>query len=184
MRKKLGIVAVALLLSACGGQPAPEQTNSDTAPATVVSSEETSHSEETSAEISTSSLADYLNEHKDSETYHLLYDIALNEDANTISDSDKGITYMFSKDDNGNRILGTVVAYYSDIENMDTSGQEEFCKSFTDSILPELSSFWNKSETYSEGESFGIIIPFDDYSITLMPDNNLDGMTIILSENE
>ena len=185
MKKRLGIIAVALLLSACGGQPEPEQTIPDTEPVTVVSSEhETSYSQEAVSETSENSLADYLSNHENSETYRLLYNIALNENANTISDSDKGITYMFSKDDNDNRIPGTVMAHYSELDNVDTSGKEEFCKSFADSVLPELSSLWDRTETYSEGEYFGIIIPFDDYSITLMPDNSLDGISVILSKNE
>ena len=185
MKKRLGIMAVALLLSACGGQPASEQTVTNTEPVTVASSEyETSYSQEAVSKTSENSLANYLRNHENSETYRLLYDIALNENANTISDSDKGITYMFSEDDNGNRIPGTVMAHYSDLDNADTSGKEEFCKSFVDSVLPELSSLWDKAETYSEGEYFGIILSFDDYSITLMPDNSLDGMSVILSKNE
>lgn len=124
----------------------------------------------------------YLNNYADSKTHYLLYDIALNENANTLSD--EGVTYMFSKDDNGNRILGTVMAYYKGNTGMDVSGQEEFCNSFVSAMFPELTNLLIKAETYSENGYWGKIITFSDYSITLMPDNSLNGMSVILSKND
>lgn len=124
----------------------------------------------------------YLNNYADSKTHYLLYDIALNENANTLSD--EGVTYLFSKDDNGNRILGTVMAYYKGNTGMDVSGQEEFCNSFVSTMFPELTNLLIKAETYSENGYWGKIITFSDYSITLMPDNSLNGMSVILSKND
>lgn len=187
-KKNNFLIATAVImfsLSACGSEnvssPTVLSTNAETS---LSSDQETTAGSESSGQILESSLTNYLNSYSDGELYHLLYDVALNENVDTVSDSGKGITYMFSKDDNGKRIIGTVIAHYSDVNGADTSSEESFCKSFIDNTFPELSSYWDQAEIHSEGGDFGAIIAFDDYSITLIPDNKLDGMTLILSENK
>lgn len=188
MKKKIVIlVALTFLLTACG-----EQTTVETSTSTVIDETEAqnidkeieslSNVTEVQTTESSTTLKDYLLNYPDSKTYHLLYDIALNEEANSITD--EGVTYMFSKDDRGNRIIGNVIAYYPVIENLDTSSPDTFCTSFVDENFPELSGFMSNAETYFDEDPKGAVISFDDYSISLILDNDLGGMTVILSETE
>lgn len=47
----------------------------------------------------------------------------------------------------------------------------------------ELAAYLETAEIYDDSYGYGKIIFFDDYSITLMPDNDRNGITVILSKN-
>lgn len=195
MKKQLLFVAtlVTVGLSACSlGQKtagAPETTmqesvkvQTDTAN-TSARTEEKILQETTKAAESDSNnqtLNAFLDDYPDSRAYHLLHDVALNPEANTKSDS--GVTYMFSKDSGGNRVMGSVIAYYTNVENMETTTDNKaFCNSFIKAYFPELNLFFENAEIHDDAASFGEVVNLSDYSITLIPDKELKGMTVILS---
>ena len=187
MRKRLGTFAILLTLSvsACASQNSEAETAVESSTTESSSAEEETASQaDISEEIpeTINSLEEYLKNYPDSLTHHLLYDVALNEDSTSIDD--EGVTYMFSKDDEGNRIPGGVIAYYKSVEGLDQSGMEPYCISFVDNMLPELSSLMNSAKVQSDENFFAMSLIFDDYSIALMPDKDLDGLSVILSESE
>lgn len=198
MKKILGAVActvLALNISACGNNATSNSTTTSaaettTAPETTAAAETTKVEAITTTVSETSepttatsnNLSNYLETHKEGLTYHVLYEIALNPDATT--NLDENVTYMFNKDDNGNRVLGNVIAYYTNLKDVDTSSLEKFCISFIDAYFPELNDFILSAETHDDGKYYGKIIYFDDYAITIMPDNSMNGISFIIAENQ
>lgn len=132
----LTLCLVALVLTSCSKQNnestatnAPASTEVATTDMTedkteAPTKEPTESPTEKAKEVSSTSLEEYLKDYTDSKTHHLLYDVALNEDAATNMDND--VTYMFPEDDNGNRTIGEVIAYYSDFKKIEAKNADVF----------------------------------------------------------
>ncbi|MBE5916435.1 MAG: hypothetical protein E7273_06270 [Pseudobutyrivibrio ruminis] len=108
-----------------------------------------------------------------------LCEVASNPDATT--NMDEGVSYMFNKDDEGNRILGSVMAYYSGLSYDGVTDNESFCKAFIDDYTPEISEKWDTAEIHDESNMYGAVISLEECDVTLMPDNDLEGMTVFVS---
>lgn len=184
MNKKIVVLMIgtAVLFTACGEtkEKRPETK-------TTVETMKTAEEKGTTADTKTSEEADdkaskpatldeYLKDYKDSETYHLLYDYALNEKA---QEKDGEISYHFELDENENRIPGTVIAHYSKVHG-DTTYAMSFCRSFIQMEYPELSEAY-KDVVILEGQGeYAQELEFDDYSIRLIPSSDLTEMTVEL----
>ena len=131
-----------------------------------------------SIDIKGVNLTDLISDIPECNTYHLLYDIALNPNAET--NSDKNVTYMFTKDDNGNIVTGSVIAYYTEI-SLNKDNKESLCKEFVNSYFNELYIYMDQAEIHDDASGFGMILIFSDYAITMMPDETLSGITVIVS---
>ena len=131
---------------------------------------------------STTSLKEYLNDYTDSKTYYLLYDVALNKNANTTMD--ENVTYMFPKDDNGDRIIGGVFAYYSDFKKINANDVEDFLLEYISIYFPELNDLMENAKTLKEDGYTAKTIEFDDYSIVIMTDDDMSSITFMISDTE
>ncbi len=94
---------------------------------------------------------------------------------------DEGVSYMFNKDEAGNRTLGSVIAYYSGISYDSATDNESFCKAFIDDYTPEIADKWDSAEIHDESNMYGVVISLDECDVTLMPDGDFEGMTVFLS---
>lgn len=176
MRKRIVIMVMgaALLLSACGNSTETQRKQQSTTKETTV--EENSEAVKNTA----LTLEEYLEEYRNSSTYHLLYDVALNEDAEAKDDK---ATYTFETDKDGKRILGTVMAHYDKVLG-DTTYAMSFCRSFIQMEYPELSdAYQNVVVAEGQGE-YSQEMVFDDYTIRLMPDPDMTGMTVKIEETK
>lgn len=131
---------------------------------------------------SSTSLKEYLDDYTDSKTYHLLYDVALNKKSTTNMDDD--ITYMFSEDDAGKRILGEVVAYYSDFKKIKAKNTDDFLNKYISKYFPELSGFMKNAKIVKEDGYNVKAIEFNDYNITIMSSDEMDSLTFIITKAE
>ncbi len=108
-----------------------------------------------------------------------LIEVANNPDATT--NMDEGVSYMFNKDVDGNRTLGSVIAYYSGLSYEGVTDNESFCKAFIDDYTPEIADKWDSAEIHDESNMYGVVISLDECDVTLMPDGDFEGMTVFLS---
>lgn len=128
------------------------------------------------------SLEKYLSEYQDSSTYHLLYDYALNENAD--GSSSNGVNYMFVKDSNGKRIGGSVMAFYTSPDVSVKDDNESYVNSFVESYFPELVPLADMAQDTAAEDHWIRSYYFDDYVISFIPESNFDGVTVVLSKNE
>lgn len=186
MKRKLffASIACALALVGCSAKTeskVPEQTQENVQTEETV--EETENTEVEDTEVSTvDSLADYLLNYPDSKMYHVLYDIALNEDAD--GSGEDGVSYMFITDDDGKRTIGSVMAYYTGIEVADTSSNESYCDGFIDAVFPELSSLKDMAQDTDAEDHWIRSYYFNDYVVSFIPNSDFDGMTLALAKVE
>lgn len=165
-----------------------EATAEPTEPTLAPSSEESStpvpdqEPSDSEQKETSNNLEEYLSDYPDSLSYHLLYDIALN--ANATTTQDENVTYMFGKDDSGNRILGTVMAYYTNLSGYENLDVTTFCQAYITDRFPELETFLQSAEIHDTDGIHGEIMNFEDYKITLIPDNDFSGMTVSISKNQ
>ncbi|MCR5704412.1 MAG: hypothetical protein K6G85_07295 [Eubacterium sp.] len=182
MKKKIVVLMIGatVFLTACGEtkEKQPEVTTvveTMTTEKGTIAEAESSEKMETNASKGTS-LEEYLKDYKDSATYHLLYDYALNKKA---EEKDGEVSYHFELDENENRIPGTVIAHYSKVHG-DTTYAMSFCRSFIQMEYPELSEAY-KDVVILEGQGeYAQEMEFDDYSIRLIPSSDLTEMTVEL----
>lgn len=180
---------MALGISGCNGEQ--KVSNNETASISVgeesePASEETTveklvDQEKTEAELP-NSLEKYLSEYQDSSTYHLLYDYALNENAD--GSPSNGVNYMFVKDNNGKRIEGNVMAFYTSPDVSDKDDNESYIDSFIESYFQELVPLAGMAQDTAAEDHWIRSYYFDDYVISFIPESDLDGVTVVLSKNE
>lgn len=188
MKRKLFFVSIvcALALTGCSAKTeseAPEQTQENVQTEETVEETENTEVEDTDAEVSTvDSLEDYLSNYPDSKMHHVLYDIALNEDAD--GSGEDGVSYMFITDDDGNRAIGSIMAYYTGIEVADTSSNESYCDGFIDAVFPELSSLKDMAQDTDAEDHWIRSYYFNDYVVSFIPNSDFDGMTLALTKVE
>ncbi len=119
-------------------------------------------------------------ESADSGVIDYLLEVANNQDANSTMDA--GVTYMFPKDDNGNRKLGGVLAYYSGLTGYEgSSDKKDFCMRYARDNLPEIIPFLTDAQVHDEDGFFGVVVTGTKWYVTLMPDSDYQGMTVIVS---
>lgn len=115
----------------------------------------------------------------DSGTIDHLIVVANDPDASTTMDD--GVTYMFTKDDSGNRVMGNVMAYYKDVSGLDTTDLASYCRSYAENYIPEIMPYYDTAETHDEGGYFGVVVSTNKCKVTLMPDKDYGGITVIIS---
>lgn len=126
------------------------------------------------------SLEEYLSEYQDSATYHLLYDYALNENAD--GSPSNGVNYMFVKDSSGKRIEGSIMAFYTSPDVTSKDDSESYIDSFMESYFSELVPLADMSQDTAAKDHWIRSYYFDDYVISFIPESNLDGVTVALSK--
>lgn len=188
--KKLTLITAMILVASCVScspkAESPTTAIATTADPATASTEETAAAEptttanETAEHVSADSLENFLSAYPDSQAYHLFFDIMQNDESK--SNQDPGVTYMFSKDGNGNRTTEAITAYYSDTDLSGTD-VETFCSDFILEYFPELSAPFKNAETATEPKYMQAAI-FKDYTIVLMPDKDNTGMTIMISKSK
>lgn len=192
--KKIALMAtmltIAILCAACSTKTestsaAPTETT--TAETNAIAAKETTTTEtttvpiETGKQLNADTLEEFLSAYPDSTTYHLFFDIMRNDESK--SNQDNGVTYMFSKDNNGNRTNEGITAYYSEISDLPNEKVENFCSDFIKMYFPELSEPFKNAETVTDPKYMQAAI-FKDYTIVLMPDNDNKGMTVMISKSK
>lgn len=168
----VGMIGMAMLFTACGNQETG--TKETKSPKTKTTVEVTTVEQETEAAATEGTLSDYLADYRNSATYHLLNDIALNEEAVTEED---GVTYAFETGKDGKRVLGIASAHYSKVLG-DTTYPMSFCRSFIQMEYPELSDAYTNVEIHEGQGEYSQVMTFKDYKITLLPSEELTEMTI------
>lgn len=190
MKKRLFFASIvcALALAGCSAKTeseAPEQTQENVQTEEVTDETknvEVSDSDADTEALNVDSLEDYLSNYPDSNMHHVLYDIALNEDAD--GSGEDGVSYMFITDDEGNRTIGSVMAYYTGIDVADTSSNESYCDGFIDAVFPELSSLKDMAQDTDAEDHWIRSYYFNDYVVSFIPNSDFDGMTLALAKVE
>jgi hypothetical protein len=174
MRKRviISVIGAAMLFTACGNAETENKVTKAVEKETTV--EMSTEEQETEAPATEGTLTDYLADYRDSATYHLLNDIALNEDAVTEEDR---VTYTFETGKDGKRELGYVSAHYKKVLG-DTTYPMSFCRSFIQMELPELSEAYKNVVIGAGMGEYLQEMTFKDYKIMLIPNEELTEMTV------
>lgn len=166
----LTAVVCSTLIAGCGGKKETTvSVDSGTPKETEVQTNDNqTQTENTATEVIDSGIISHLRE------------VANDPDANSVSD--KGVTYMFSKDDNGNRTLGTVVAFYTELPVLDTSTKETFCRSYVEKVLTELVPYLDDVQISDKEGMYQFCIPTEDYLVMLTPGEDFKSMMVLVSD--
>lgn len=186
MKKKLLLIMAIMSFTISGCDGKGEIPNAETASTLESTSVETETQQSVSQEKAEAELPDsleeYLSKYQDSATHHLLYDYALNENADG-SPSD-GINYMFMKDSEGKRITGSIMAFYTNPNVSAKDDNKSYVDSFIESYFPELVPVANMAQDTAAEDHWIRAYYFDDYGILFMPEPGLDGITVVISKSE
>lgn len=186
MKKELLLIMaiMSFTISGCGGkQEIPNTETASTLESTSIENEtqQSVSQEKTEAELP-DSLEEYLSKYQESETHHLLYDYALNENADG-SPSD-GINYMFMKDSEGKRITGSIMAFYTNPNVSVKDDSKSYVDSFIESYFPELVPIAGIAQDTAAEDHWIRSYYFNDYVISFMPESGLDGVTVVISKSK
>ena len=189
MKKILMTVAVLALTVAVGGcveytstrdaltsESEVPETSSTTAPSETSGTAETA---ETSGSDSNSGAEDpFADDRSDLEK---LREIAFDESAKSFNSP--RVNYMFPSDDDGNRKMGDVFAYYVAYDFAGSTARE-FTEDFIRVHMPELEDRIETAEEIEEEGSFALGIELVDESFVFWPDEDMGGITVIYSSKK
>lgn len=168
------MAAAVMLSTACQAAPAEENT-------TIAAQEGVEENQDTQTETAEKrdeiSLEEFMESAPDSLIHHLYYDVLHSPDST--EDMDEGVTYTFSKDENGKRDGKMVSAHYTKLETENASPGTLVNQFITDKI-PEFAVHFDKyGQTDAEKEG-SLRLKFTDYDLTLIPDEDLKGLVLEL----
>lgn len=100
-------------------------------------------------------------------------------DPNATNHMDKGAHYIFEIDNDGeSRKPGYLIAEYEDLEGLDRSSEEAYCRSFAEKYAPELLPFYDSATKTAEDEVYIVEMVTDKCIVGLITYADCDFMRV------
>ncbi|MBR5762839.1 MAG: hypothetical protein IKX87_12530, partial [Lachnospiraceae bacterium] len=115
----------------------------------------------------------------ESDTNFIKHLVDVSYDPNATNHMDEGAHYIFEIDNDGeSRKLGYLFAEYEELEGLDRSSEEAYCRSFAEKYAPELLPFYDSATKTAEDEVYIVEMVTDKCIVGLITYADCDFMRV------